>query len=411
MDTATAAFDELDLTPLDRAAADAPAMPASSWAAIGPAAGAARRLAADWDELAKHAAEPNAFAERWFVAPALRNLAAGSGPRMIEVWTGTPDRPVLIGLLPVDISPRYGRAPVPHVQNWLHSQSFLGAPLVRAGQEQAFWSEVLAALDRDRWARGFLHIHSLVENGPLHRGLVAAAAAQGRPCDIVHRLNRALIESDLTPEAYYERTVRKKKRKELKRLSNRLAELGAVTTDILSRAEQVEPWCDAFLALERSQWKGETGTALACRPETELFFREAVAGAFAAGKLQLLRMDLDGRPLAMLVNFLAPPGSFSFKIAFDEAYARFSPGVLIQIENYAILSQPGIGWMDSCAIQDHSMINSLWQERRTLVRVTLPLAGAKRRTLFRLCRIAENASAALKPLFTKSPQLEQPNDD
>src|SRR3546814_12960434 len=56
-----------------------------------------------------------------------------------------------------------------------------------------------------------------------------------------------------------------------------------------------------------------------------------------------------------------------FKIAFDEALGRFSPGVLIEIANLqAVLGDPAIGWMDSCAAADHPMIDSLWGERRTI---------------------------------------------
>jgi hypothetical protein len=110
--------------------------------------------------------------------------------------------------------------------------------------------------------------------------------------------------------------------------------------------------------------------------------------------LQLLALELDGQPIAMLVNFLAAPGSFSFKTAFDEAYARFSPGVLLQIDNLAILEQPGIEWMDSCAAEQHPMIESLWAERRSLIRVTIPLRGAQRRLAFSTARTLERLSAA-----------------
>jgi hypothetical protein len=109
-----------------------------------------------------------------------------------------------------------------------------------------------------------------------------------------------------------------------------------------------------------------------------------------------LRIDVDGAPVAMLVNFLTAPGSFSFKIAFDEAYARFSPGVLIQIANLDILDRSDIAWMDSCAVENHSMINSLWGERRTLVRLTVPLAGPRRRLTFALCRLAERLAARVR---------------
>ncbi|HEX8532968.1 MAG TPA: GNAT family N-acetyltransferase [Allosphingosinicella sp.] len=361
-------------------------------ACFGDAASAAYRLREQWPELEQCASEPNAFVESWFAGASLRHLDVPVDLKTIEVWQGRS----LLGLLPVHVADRYGRLKVRHVTNWLHYHSFLGTPLIRKGAEAAFWEAVLRLLDEQPWARGFLHVASLVEDGPVHRGLSQAAARLQRPCDVVYRTQRALLESDLSPGAYYEQTVRKKKRKELKRLSARLAELGRVEFRMLSSAEELEPWTDAFLELERSGWKGDRGSALACDPGTRGFFREAIEGAFHAGKLDFLRMDLDGRPIAMLVNFLSPPGSFSFKIAIDEDYARFSPGVLIQIENLRILERGGIEWMDSCATENHPMINSLWGERRHLVRVSVPLAGPLRQTIFRLCRTAEQASAALR---------------
>ena len=363
-------------------------------ASIEPALPASQRLGTAWDDLAGHAAEPNVFAERWFARASLRHLGSAD-LRMLEVWT-TSGPNELVGMVPLCIAPAYGRVPARHVQNWLHFHAFLGTPLVRKGHEQGFWSAALSALDDDPWASGFLHLEGLTEDGPVHRGLLAAAAALGRPCDTVLRTERALLASSLSPQAYYEQTVRKKKRKELKRLSARLAELGRVEHRRLQSGAELESWCDAFLELERAGWKGERGSALACSAATEAFFREAVSGAWAAGRLDLLRLDLDGSPLAMLVNFLAPPGSFSFKIAYDEAHARFSPGVLIQLENLNVLARADIGWMDSCAVEDHPMINSLWGERRQVVRVTVPLKGFGRKAVFHLCRTAENLSAALR---------------
>ena len=98
----------------------------------------------------------------------------------------------------------------------------------------------------------------------------------------------------------------------------------------------------------------------------------------------------------MLVNFLTPPGSFSFKTVFNEAWARFSPGVLIQLENLKILDDPRIAWMDSCAVEDHPMIDSLWTERRAIVRVSVPLKGARRRAVYGLCTGLERLSAAVR---------------
>ena len=354
-------------------------------------------LVSEWQALADRAAEPNCFAEPWFVAAGLRNLADGQ-VRLVEVR----EDGLLIGMLPLCVAQHYGRMRVSHVENWQHYHDFLGTPLVRAGAEQAFWLSILTHLDGADWAPGFLHASGLVKDGPVHRGLEAAAGALGRGCPIVHRTVRAALASSLSPAAYYEAQVRKKKRKELKRLQNRLAEMGDVAARTLVRGEDVGPWIDAFLALERAGWKGRAGSALGCAPATETFFREAITGAAEAGRLDFLRLDLDGRPIAMLVNFLAPPGAFSFKIAFDEDFARLSPGVLIQLENLQILGRGDIAWMDSCAIENHSMIDSLWGERRSVVRVTVRLAGLRRGLAYYGCRALERASAgrwaALKAL-------------
>lgn len=356
-----------------------------------------KRLRQRWLELADHASEPNSFSEGWFMEASLRHLDTPEDLRIISVFGGHQGG-VLLGMLPVHISQPYGRMPVRHVVNWTHFHSFLGTPLVRQGSERDFWVAVLRLLDRSDWARGFLHVNGLPEHGPVHQGLIEAARFLRRGCATVHRTQRALLESELGSAAYYESTVRKKKRKELKRLSARLNELGKIEFRRLSSPEEVQPWAEEFLQLERSGWKGERGSALACSAATKHFFLDVVAGAQAKGGLEFLRLDLDGRPIAMLVNFLAAPGSFSFKIAIDEAYARFSPGVLIQIENYRILDRPGLEWMDSCAVEDHPMINSLWGERRDVVRVTVALSGPARWATFRLCRVAESASAGLRRL-------------
>jgi CelD/BcsL family acetyltransferase involved in cellulose biosynthesis len=347
-----------------------------------------------WQRLADRASEVNVFAESWFFEAGFRHLRGARAIRLVGIWRG----PDLIGVLPVRIEPLYGRIPVAHVQNWLHHQAFLGTPLIRAGEEVRFWEACLHALDASDWARGFFHVSGLVEDGPVQRGLAEAARRLGRPCAIVHRSSRALLETSLSPAAYYDQAVRKKKRKEIGRLSSRLRELGTVEVSSPFTPAEIAACCDEFLALEASGWKGRAGSALASDTAKRSFFREAVAGAERAGRLEILRLALDGKAIAMLVNFLAPPGAFTFKIAFDEEFARFSPGVLIQREYLRVLDRPDIAWTDSCAAENHPMINSLWTERRTIVRATVPLSGRRRRIIHAAARALERGSAAFRRL-------------
>lgn len=355
-------------------------------------------IARAWDDLAAHAAEPNVFAERWFVAPGAAHITPDAHIMLLQAWRAEGDAARLIGLLPLHVVPHYARLPVPHVEDWRHPNVFLGTPLLRAGEEVEAWTAMLARLDAEPDAPGFLHLNGLVEGGAVHLALEAACRRTARHCATVHRIERALLDSPLSAQAYYEASVNKKRRKELARLRNRLGEMGRMVTHRLPAGATTDAWCDAFLALEQAGWKGSQGSALASHPGTAAFFRDVVAEAQAQGRLDFIRTDLDGRAVAMLITLLATPGAFGFKTAYDENLARLSPGVLLQIDNLALLDRADIAWADSCAAADHPMINSLWREKRGIVRVTVSLSGWRRQAAFALCRTVERAAATWRGL-------------
>lgn len=139
---------------------------------------------------------------------------------------------------------------------------------------------------------------------------------------------------------------------------------------------------------------------MACTAEDAAFFRDCTAAAFASGRLMFLRLDFDGHPIAMLVNFRMGEGGFSFKIAFDEAMSRFSPGVLIELDNLAhILDGPEAEWMDSCAAPNHPMIDSLWAERRGIVQYRIELKGRGRSLPWAAMRVADGLTAGFRTHF------------
>jgi hypothetical protein len=346
-----------------------------------------------WDRLAADCAEPNAFCESWFLAPALRQFDTENRVQIFTLWDGDD----LCGLMPVSLKPRYGRWWMPHVQNWMHHNAFLGAPLVRSGYEQEFWRNFLRTLDAQPGSALFVHLCDLPIDGPLGAALCSVARQHHRRIDCVARKSRAFLQSTLGPDAYFERAVRPKKRKELRRQKGRLSDEGVLTFIRCDSDAGLEPWIEEFLTLERRGWKGAYGSALDCADATRNLFIEVLKGAAFAGKLERLELRLDGKPLAMLVNFMTPPGSFSFKTAFDEDYARFSPGVLLQIENLALLERTDIAWCDSCAAEGHPMIDSIWTERRRVGRYSVAIGGRGRRAIFGMLlntELARNAARA-----------------
>jgi CelD/BcsL family acetyltransferase involved in cellulose biosynthesis len=338
-----------------------------------------------WDILARTAAEPNPFLESWYLLPALRALDPQETVRIILLESGDE----LVGLMPLANARRYYRRPIPHLAGWTHPNAFLGTPLIAAGHELAFWRELLAWADRNAGNALFLHLSELVLDGPVFKALTKVIAGQARTGAIVQREERALLASKDGPEDYFAASLSGKKRKELRRQQNRLGEHGAIAFERLHDAGGLAEWTDAFLALEAGGWKGQAGSALALADTTASLFRSALAGAAAQGRLERLTLTLDGKPIAMLATFLCSPGAFSFKTAFDESFAKFSPGVLLQCENLMILDRPDIAWTDSCASADHPMIDHIWRERRTVGRISVAIGGALRRKAFGMLARAE----------------------
>lgn len=337
-----------------------------------------RQDIAAWDALAADASEPNPFFETWYLLPSLEHLSHDSDVAILRYE----EDGQLAGLLPIVRSRRYYGHRVPNLSAWLHENAFCGAPLIARGREVGFWQEVLRWADRRAESAMFLHLRAIPLSGPVHAALEVVAASEERLVALVHREARAMLESNLTPEAYLEASLSTKKRKELRRQARRLAEEGELAITREHGADGLPAWIDEFLGLELAGWKGESGSALASSDETAQLFRNALTGAAQRGRLERLTIRLDGRAIAMLANFLAPPGAFSYKTAFDEDYARFSPGVLLQRENLAMLECPDIAWTDSCASEDHPMIDHFWRERRAIGRLSVAIGGPVRKAAF-----------------------------
>lgn len=331
-----------------------------------------------WDALALGAAEPNPFFESWYLLPALRAFDPVGKVKILRFEQDG----ALAGLVPIHRPARYYGHPLPHWSLWLHGNAFLGAPLIARGLESEFWTALVEWLDRQSGVGLFLHLPALPSEGPVRRALARLAARQGRPLGLVYREERAMLASRLAPDAYLEVSLSGKKRKELRRQFNRLGELGKLRVERRRDDVRLNGWIDHFLALEHSGWKGSAGSALASQQATSRLFSDALQGAAAGGRLERLTLWLDDAPIAMLASFITPPGAFSYKTAFDERFARFSPGVLLQRENLALLDDPQVDWCDSCAASDHPMIDHIWRERRAIGHFSLGIGGPLRRGLF-----------------------------
>lgn len=334
-------------------------------------------LAAGWADLAHSAVTANPFFEHWFLAPSLAQF----DPQERVLLATLVEDGRLVALMPLWQDTDYSGHYLPHLANWIHANCFCGEPLVAPGYSMSFWRNLLDWCDRNRRASLFLHLACLPTDGAGFATLHELCAKSGRSFAAVKLFERAALRKGHSPEEHLSATLEKKRRKELSRKRRRLEEIGQLAFSRRMDADGLEDWIDGFLALERSGWKGERGSSLASAPQTEALFRQSLRGAAAEGRLERLALSLDGKPIAMLCNFIAPPFSFAFKTAFDEAHRKLSPGMLLQVENLALLDRPDIALSDSCAVPGHPMIEQIWSDRREMAMVSVGIGGKLRRAV------------------------------
>jgi len=209
---------------------------------------------------------------------------------------------------------------------------------------------------------------------------------------------RALLRRASDAETCIRRALPGRRLKELNRVRRRLAEKGTLTFEELTPEGKLTEWLEGFLALEARGWKGEAGTALASAEGKRQFFLESARSAFARGQLMMMRLRLNGRAIAYKCNFLSRPGAFAFKIAYDEEYSSYSPGVHLELENVRCFhALPGMEWMDSCADPDHFMANHLWSDSRTIQTTAVAVRGRLNGLLLATFPLLKWAKHSLRP--------------
>jgi CelD/BcsL family acetyltransferase involved in cellulose biosynthesis len=127
----------------------------------------------------------------------------------------------------------------------------------------------------------------------------------------------------------YESGLSKNFRKDLARRRRRLSEAGHVELRTVDGTAGVDTAVQEFLAAESANWKGREGTAVACRPDTLAFYTDVARWAAERGWLRIRTLRLDDRPMAVEYVLTAGGTLHSLKSGYDEAFASYSPGMLL----------------------------------------------------------------------------------
>jgi CelD/BcsL family acetyltransferase involved in cellulose biosynthesis len=356
-------------------------------------------IADEWRSLCARALEPNVFLEPAFALAAAPVFGRDVGAGL--VWSrAAPCR--LLGLFPARIQRRRYGVALPVLVGWTHPFAPLGTPLIDRDTGAAAIAAWLDHLAGRPDMPGVLLMPYLPVAGPVAQALASALAQRDRRSIALAPHQRALLAPAADRTHYLDHAVGPKKRKELRRQRKRLAEAGPLVSDIVGEPSAMAAALGDFLALEAAGWKGRAGTAARADDRIRGFLEAAVIGLARDGKAQIARLAAGGVPIAAIVTLRSGATAWCWKIAYDESYARFSPGVQLLLEvTQTLLDDPGIAGADSCATAGHPMIDHIWRERLALadhlVQVR-PQQRASFATALTLERLRGAATTSLKRL-------------
>ncbi|MER9739581.1 MULTISPECIES: GNAT family N-acetyltransferase [unclassified Mesorhizobium] len=334
--------------------------------AIYPAS-AGFELVEELDYLCTRTIEPNVFFNPRFLAPAMPRLEDRE-VKLAVIRDGDEYRNRLRLLVPFSVERPAVPLGVPVMRTWSSPFGPIGTPLVDHDDPIGVVEDFFGMLSRPhlKLPKVFV-LPDMRLDGALASVLATVAETRGLTMVTTGKADRPVLESTLDGEAYLKASLRAHHYREFRRLKRRLGDLGRLEHVVARGPDEIRHAIENFLTLEAAGWKGRERTAMAIDRYRAAFAREAVHRLAEHDMCRIHSLTLDGRTIACLVVFVEAGVAYTWKTAYDETLATYSPGTLLMIEvTRQHLDDPNIMMTDSCAVPDHPVMSRLWSERKPM---------------------------------------------
>jgi CelD/BcsL family acetyltransferase involved in cellulose biosynthesis len=342
-------------------------------------------IAAHWERLASRAAV------NVFMSPAALNAASATKFAKVHVlraWdTAAADKRLVglwafeeRGLLP--LWPAILAAPP-------YDYAFVSTPVVDPDLMDEVIAAFFDAIERNPALPNVIRLKYLDGASDAYQAMQRALARRARRTLMLSERQRPFLAGE--SEMKRSGSTRKKLRQDW----NRLAALGAADVVNDRTPDAARESFEVFLTLESESWKGAHGTALLNDAKDAAFARRLIGDLADHGNASVALLRVDGKAIAAQVLLYCGTMAYTWKTAFDAAYAKYSPGaLLVDKVDEDLFSAQQITAIESCS-PEKSFMAQLWSGRRATVDLLVDV-GARRSLNFALAAFAERGYARLK---------------
>jgi CelD/BcsL family acetyltransferase involved in cellulose biosynthesis len=266
-----------------------------------------------------------------------------------------------------------------------YDYAFVSSAVIDPDHGDAVWAAFFDSIATNPGLPNVIKLKLLDADAAMHRPMMAALAMRRGPMTKLSERARPFLsrESD--------RKRAGSTAKKLRQDWNRLSALGHVDIVNDRTAEGARAAFEVFLELELRSWKGQNGTALLSDDEDAAFTRALIADLAARGGASVALLRVDGKPIAAQVLLYSARMAYTWKTAFDAAFAKFSPGALLVDKVIDELLANGVAQIESCS-SDGGFMENLWTGRRTTVDLLVDV-GAEKSIGFAAIALAERGYA------------------
>lgn len=142
------------------------------------------------------------------------------------------------------------------------------------------------------------------------------------------------------------------RRSDFRRAARKAEVLGTVTCQVLSpAAHEFDALFDEAIGVELRSWKKEAGSALGADRDKEAFFRDYFRAACRDGTFRIAFLRIDGRAVAMQMAVEKSGRYWLFKIGYDEAFGKCSPGTLLMLHT--------LGWAARRGLRSYELLGNV----------------------------------------------------